>query len=623
VTERNRRNLLADQRELAPAVTFFDSLKEAPESLTGAQRIAVVVGTIIAAGSRFVARGHSMWDWDEALFCLAVRDYNVVQHHPHPPGYPLFVGAAKLVRLAVQSDLLALQIVVLVAGAALMLLLFFFAREARFPFAAALGGSLIFAFLPNVWIYSGSVMSDVPALALTVLACALLLRGCRSSAAYIAGAVCLGVAAGIRPQVLMVGLVCGGIATVYQFRRSVRTVVAAALLGTAVIAAAYVGAAAASNPPGEFLGTVRLQSRWVRDVDSWHNLGRPPLRKLATLFFYTPVEANAVEIVSVLAVIGLAFGIATRRGPTLLTIATFGPEAIFSWLMLDPAALTRYAISYLPLHTFLAADALVLVSARLPRGRQAVPITASLILAGALAWWTWPATVSIRANDAPPIAAIRWLMHNTYPGAGTLFIHAGFGPYAEYFLGAYETRFFEQMSELPYSGYVEPAYIVLPENSPSTGARVFARQHDRLWRIVRQRNFETSIVRPLDIVRFGRGWHDEESSGGNIFRWMGRSSETILSPCRPRGQLTLRLYVPLDAVPPPTVEVSFNGGLVERFVASTPEVQRSWTLPSRDGAPNELRMSTSNTVTPSSIRPGGDPRELGLKLLAIQWQPSR
>src|SRR5688572_19602995 len=76
----------------------------APAPLTRGQRAALVAAAVIAAGSRFLARGHSMWDWDEALFCLGVRDYNVVQHHPHPPGYPLFLAAAKLMRLAVDSD---------------------------------------------------------------------------------------------------------------------------------------------------------------------------------------------------------------------------------------------------------------------------------------------------------------------------------------------------------------------------------------------------------------------------------------------------------------------------------------------------------------------------------------
>src|SRR5439155_787020 len=84
------------------------TLLEPPEPLTRSERAMLIAGSVVAAASRVLARGHSMWDWDEALFCLGVRDYDVIQHQPHPPGYPLFIAAAKLVRLAVHSDFLAL-----------------------------------------------------------------------------------------------------------------------------------------------------------------------------------------------------------------------------------------------------------------------------------------------------------------------------------------------------------------------------------------------------------------------------------------------------------------------------------------------------------------------------------
>lgn len=588
------------------------------------ERTMLITATAVAAVSRLLARGHSMWDWDEALFCLGVRDYNVVQHHPHPPGYPLFSAAAKLVRLVVHSDLLALQVVVMLCGAALLPLLYFFAREAGFPFAAALGAALVFVFLPNVWIYSGSAMSDVPSLALTLLACALLLRGRRSSGAYIAGAICLGLAAGIRPQALIVGITCGAIATISRWRAGRRVVVAAAMAGALMVAACYIGAAVASDPPGAFLGAMRLQSRWVRNVDSFYNPRRTPLRQLAPLFFFKPVAANAVEIVSALAALGLVIAIAARRRPALIALATFGPFAIFAWLMLDATAVSRYAIGYMPLHALLAVDVLGVGAAALGRARAGtVTLITSVALAASLAVWTWPAAKRIRHNDAPPIAAIRWVMHNAYAGAGTIFVHNGFGPFAEYFLGPYEKRFFERVDEVPFGGYVEPAFILIPEASKSPDAHLFARSHERLWRIVRQRYFEASVLPAWDLVRFGRGWHDEEGDGANNWRWMAARSETMLPPAGPHGRLTLRLYVPIDALPaPPTVEATFNGALVERFVAATPEVRKSWIVAGREGAPNELVLTTSATVLPARNKPGADPRALGLKLLAMTWQPS-
>jgi hypothetical protein len=57
------------------------------------KRLTLVLALVIAA-TRLLALARSPWDWDELLFCYAVRDYDVPAHHPHPPGYPLFIVLA-------------------------------------------------------------------------------------------------------------------------------------------------------------------------------------------------------------------------------------------------------------------------------------------------------------------------------------------------------------------------------------------------------------------------------------------------------------------------------------------------------------------------------------------------
>lgn len=74
-----------------------------------AARNLLIVLTIAVAATRLVALSHSMWDWDEALFAMGVQYYNVANHNPHPTGFPLFIAAAKTVRLVVHDDFRALR----------------------------------------------------------------------------------------------------------------------------------------------------------------------------------------------------------------------------------------------------------------------------------------------------------------------------------------------------------------------------------------------------------------------------------------------------------------------------------------------------------------------------------
>lgn len=46
--------------------------------------------------SRLPFRSHYLFSWDSANFALALERYNVAFHQPQPPGYPLYVGAARL-----------------------------------------------------------------------------------------------------------------------------------------------------------------------------------------------------------------------------------------------------------------------------------------------------------------------------------------------------------------------------------------------------------------------------------------------------------------------------------------------------------------------------------------------
>ena len=61
----------------------------------------------------------SLEDLDSINFALGVRDFDVAQHQPHPPGYPLFIAAAKArCTLLGLSEVHALSLLSVVAGGA-------------------------------------------------------------------------------------------------------------------------------------------------------------------------------------------------------------------------------------------------------------------------------------------------------------------------------------------------------------------------------------------------------------------------------------------------------------------------------------------------------------------------
>lgn len=578
--------------------------------MTPRQRWLVIGLTAIIGLTRLLAVAHSLWDWDEALFTFAVDDYDVSAHHPHPPGYPLFIAAAKLVHLTGLESFRSLQVVVVLCGVAIFPGLFFLARALGYPFVTSVAGAALFSFLPNVWIYSGSGFSDVPAAALVFISCALLLRGRESARAYVLGAVVLAIAIGIRPASLLIGAVPGAMATWHRLRaRSWRSVALAATLGALIAGGSYAGAALASHSVENYTFALKVQSEWVRDVDSWRSPRRPGLLPVGKLFFLLPVQHDDLMFPLVaLAAAGLVYAVVRRRRESLLLVALFGPTLIVSWLELDFTCAARYSIAYLAMYTFLAVEVLRLLS----RSKPLVHGVLVAVVVAVFIGWTWPVLAIVRNSDTPPVAALKWARRNA-AAASPIWIHAGIQPQADIIMDGRDHQLFETPEELAKA----PGNTYVVHVDPQPRGTNFQRERGRLWAIVRPRNFEAAVFALSNVVTFRDGWYGDEGD----HRWMQKSGTVSLPSLPTLGTLRLHLYIPPDLATAPTVDVLFNGQLLETITGTKGEVERSWTLESRADAPNELRLVTSATVNPKRLRGSDDDRELGLSLNRITWLP--
>ncbi|HEX7708719.1 MAG TPA: hypothetical protein VF701_19820 [Thermoanaerobaculia bacterium] len=584
--------------------------------LTSAQIRTVVAVSLLIALSRLLAVARSMFDWDEGLFALAVREYDVPSYQPHPPGYPLFIAAAKLFHHAGLAEFRSLQAIALLGAILIFPALFALAREAGFDFTTAVCGAALFAFLPNVWVYGGTGFSDVPAMAVVFTACALLLRGRGDRRAFIAGAALLGVAAGIRPPNLLIGALPALMATWSQIQaRAWRSVVAAILAGAAIVAASYGGAALASSSTEAYVEAIQIQSKYVRDVDSWRNPHRAPLHDAAKEFFLWPMfRRGPMVAMAVFALVSLFIAIRRRWLPPLLLLGIFGPFAILAWLNLDIHTAARYAISYMALHALLAADG-VRVILRRPLF-QAAAVSAGIV---ATILWTLPALQVQRTMTMPPVAAIDWVAANASTSE-PVYVHSGIGPQATFLLSNRQKVFFDDRHEISLLG--GGGWLVDVERSE--GARVFSIPRNAFWNVIRRRNFEIYVSRTEGLIRFGDGWYDQEGDGEQVWRWMGREAHVALPPVTSKGRLAMTIYVPIDTLAvPPVVAIYLNGVLLETIEESEAYIERTWLVDSRTEELNELRIVTSDSVSPARVSGSQDTRELGLRINALSWGPAK
>jgi hypothetical protein len=154
----------------------------------------------------------SLEDLDSINFALGVRSFDVAAHRPHPPGYPVFIAAAKTARALIPSDATAIAALSVAAGTLGALGLFAFYRRVdgerregeRWVSVLA---ALLAVTAPLYWLTASRPLSDMTGLAAAIGVQALVLDvrrrgvpGIDRRRLSIASALA-GVAVGIRSQV--------------------------------------------------------------------------------------------------------------------------------------------------------------------------------------------------------------------------------------------------------------------------------------------------------------------------------------------------------------------------------------------------------------------------------------
>ena len=583
--------------------------------MTRRERIAFWAATLFTAATRIWGLARSPWDWDEILFSLGLRHYDVALHHPHPPGFPLFIAAAHVFRAIGFSDFHSLQALNLIAGILLVPAMLFLGRELSLSFSTSLIAALFLAFFPNVWFFGETAFSDVPSIVLVVFACAIVLRGRRSDSAYIVGVIALACAGAMRPQNLVIGFAPAMIATWFRWRERRFAAIAIATIAFATILIISFGAAAHfTGGWGRYSDALKAHQQYITETDSFRNPNRPPLHHLLDDFFVRPYRAPLINtLITAFALISLGVSLVKRRVPILIIVAAFAPFCLIAWLILDHFSASRFSIGYAPMIAVLAADGVALLSFARERIAWGIGIVTTAVMFA----WTLPAIDLPRRNVSPPMQSIEWIRAHVTPKA-RLYAHESMGPYTEYFLPDYRVEWTLEGPPVARLDHTT-AWYLREGFSGQPGALNFTWPHERAWDVARRRYFEVFLVPLTETAQFGEGWYDAEDTGTTVWRWMSGHGMILLPPIAGRSRLRLRLFVPLNVMKlPPSIVVRVNDAIIAavRPRSSFVDIEQEFTA---NAGVRTIDITTDHVINPLREHLSGDARDLGVRLDSLEW----
>jgi len=314
----------------------------------------------LTALSRWPFRTRMIYAWDGGLFAQALRNFNVVPHHPQPPGYLFYVGVGKLVAWLTGLDANGALVLVSVGAASLTVATLYLLTTLIFGRLAALLTAGLGLTSVSFWLFSEIAYPyTVLALGSTILALICWLLALRRFPWPPLAALAFGLIAGFRQDLLLflgpLFVICYLIAIGFPRRRSWLSLGLGLLGGTVGIATWWIATDLASEGWGSLWRALTIQSANVERGTSAFAVGETGLRGNGTLLVWFSKDALHLAAFPVVAYF-LQWPLHTRSE---------GWRPAFLLLWLTPAALfyllvhigeAGYVFSFLPA-TLVAAGA--------------------------------------------------------------------------------------------------------------------------------------------------------------------------------------------------------------------------------------------------------------------------
>lgn len=466
----------------------------------------------------FFAKPAALWEFDEILFAHATQHFDPATHHPPPPGYPVFIFVAQLVRHLTPADFAALVTINFVASAIGFVLL---------ALAFDVAGALLFYLSPAMLVHSTLAMSEPGAIALLAVALYFAKRSPVLFGAFAALTV------GWRPQfaIFVVPLVLlNGWPTSRSAKAGPPRLIAIATF--AVICLVWLVPLAMSVGGFERLLQFETgQATYVAAHDA--DVSRSGWSRPA-VFAHFVADPWGPAIVAwpllIMAVIGAP---SLWRSAKAVVIA--GAVYIaFALAVMDPADGVRYAIPFTLVVALAASKAL---------GRQAYPIVAAFGAASLI--YTSSLLVQRSTSVPPALDAARAI-----PQRAAVLYELPLWPHATYWLADHPLYRVDDGLRRFFDSPTTPLWTYADGRSTVPGARVFRWQPSAAYRTITRNHYRVVSIIPLPPERRFRPlrgvYVPEREPEGDEWRWLDGDAALQL-PSIAAKAVTLRFGLPATA----------------------------------------------------------------------------
>lgn len=576
------------------------------------------LAAVVVLVTRILTMPRTFWESDELLFASAVKSFDPWSSHPHPPGYPLYVGLGKAFNLLFGDPFAALVTLSVVSCVIGFLALAAAFRRALADRALGICGALFFYFTAAMLVHGTLPLSDAPSLMFVALA--LYASTFFPSEATQRTAIGLGLACsaaiGTRPQlaIILVPL----LVLLLIWTRDVRKIVAGAIAFAVLSLLWFLPLMDAAGGWDKLVQWETRQAAYVAAHDAAASRGAKTAGMIVARFLAHPFGPKWIAIpVFAVSLLGFVY-IARIPRRRLVPIAGFTiAYFVFAVAVMDPADAARYSLPHIIGVAVLFAAGLGTI--RHSSEIRSAPLVLTAVAAIAALAYTEPILRIRRTEPSPPVAAAEFIRRSV-PRNATVLYDLSMRPFAEYLLPDHKLVPIEVgVRALHGPNEHTPAVIYADGGSPYPDARVFSWPESDAYGKLTRNHFRVVTVDPFRVPEHYvpvRGVYAlERTPQGEEWRWLA-SDATIRLPHAAVGASVVLKLSPDAPYESDDVRILANGTEVARATVTKRPTVVSVPLPGT--APCDLRFVSQKSFSPATVLHNQDPRILAVQLLHIE-----
>ncbi len=529
--------------------------------------ILLLLIVVVSFVLRMYLRTNYLDDWDSVQFMLGLKDYSILAHQPHPPGYPVYIFLGRVFNIIFDDGLQTFTFMSAFFGS-LALIPTYLLAEKFFDNRVGLLAAVLLALTPVHLLFSVVVMTDIVSSFFVTSTACLLYMGLRSTKYLYLASLMMGITMGIRwTDILLIPLFI----IVLIYRKQLKICLVSGLIALAGVCLWFIPVLLDTGF-NTFIAIQKAQWIYASGGSTLSSLGGLTLsnllitlRAMMTLF----IEGWSSVFIIFLLITGIVILIKMKnRYNCVHCIVDKRLVFILSWLvpyflfaiLFYMLYIPRYLLPLFPPLSIIFAYSMIEL-AEIPQ-RRWIKGSFFLIFAILIAYMGSQAIASAYAihTTAPaPVQAAEWVK-GQYSPQDTIVIAGGSFKHFQYYLPNFTTKFDIYLSPYEIYNFLIENKTIISEGSPptfDTTSKAYIFERPKIYpkhECVKLYEFKMCDEQ-LPILTDG-GWHGLEDWGGTPTRWM--SDDATLMIYSDKNRTADLSFQALSFYRPRTLEIYVN-----------------------------------------------------------------